>query len=50
MADRDREWWTRIVATFEESGHSQQEFAKEQELDKHHPAGNSNRPGMYVLT
>jgi transposase-like protein len=32
MADQDRERWTRIVATFEESGESQREFAKEQEL------------------
>ena len=32
MADHDRERWTRIVATFEESGQSQREFAKEQEL------------------
>ena len=32
MADQDRERWVRIVATFEESGQSQREFAKEQEL------------------
>ena len=32
MADQDRERWTRIVATFETSGQSQREFAKEQEL------------------
>jgi transposase len=32
MADRDRERWTRVVATFEASGQSQREFAKEQEL------------------
>ena len=32
MADQDRERWTRVVATFEESGQSQREFAKEQEL------------------
>ena len=32
MADQDRERWKRIVATFEESGQSQREFAKEQEL------------------
>jgi transposase len=32
MADRDRERWTRVVATFEASGQRQREFAKEQEL------------------
>ena len=32
MADQDRERWVRIVATFEESGQSQRQFAKEQEL------------------
>jgi hypothetical protein len=28
MADQDIERWTRIVATFEESGQSQRKFAK----------------------
>jgi len=32
MAGQDKERWTRIVATFEESGQSQREFAKEQDL------------------
>ena len=32
MADQDRERWVRVVATFEESGQSQREFAKEQDL------------------
>jgi len=32
MADQDRERWTRVVAMFEESGQSQREFAKEQQL------------------
>ncbi len=32
MADQDRERWVRVVATFEESGQSQREFAKGQEL------------------
>jgi len=32
MADQDRERWTRVVAMFEESGQSQREFAKAQQL------------------
>ena len=32
MADQNRERWMRVVATFEENGQSQREFAKEQEL------------------